>query len=93
MVRAEVEAGRRQQLAGAVLVDQVPLEVEEEQLRLDRGRELARLLHQPPRGIGGVEREAEHRVGPGAAGEVVDGAEPRIASASSSASSSATRPL
>ena len=76
VVGAERELGCREQLIGALVGNLVPLEVEEEQLGLDPGGELARLLHaRAAPGIRRVEREAEHGVGPGTPREVVDGAE------------------
>jgi hypothetical protein len=76
VVSAEVEPGGGEQLLRPLVRDEVPLQVEEEQLGLDRGGELPRLLHPGAAlRVGRVERVAEDRVGPGAAGEVVDRAE------------------
>ena len=73
VVAAEVEPIRLEQPLGALVRQLVPLELEEEQLGLDRGAQLARLLHEGAAGgIGGVEREVEHRVRGRAAADVVD---------------------
>ena len=73
VVGAELELRGLEQLVGALLGREVPLELEEEQVGLDRGAELAGALHQRTAlRVGRVEREAQHRVGAGAAGQVVD---------------------
>ena len=75
--RAQVVAGRvqpvgAQQLVDAVVVHGGPLELEEEQLGLDPGGAFLHARQQRPvAGIGRVDREAQHRVGAGAA-EAVD---------------------
>ena len=68
-----LELGRGEQLGGALVVDQVPLEVEEQQRRLQLRRALLDALHQRPRlGRPGVDREAERGVAAGAPDEVGD---------------------
>ena len=75
--RAQVVARRlqpvgAQQLLDAVVVDGGPLELEEEQLGLHRRGALLHARQQRPVGrVGRVDREAQHRVGAGAA-EAVD---------------------
>jgi hypothetical protein len=72
-VAAEVEALGGEQLLGALVGELVPLQLEEQQLRLDRGAELARPLDQgAPGRVGRVEREAEHRVRARPPGQVLD---------------------
>ena len=73
VVAGEVEPVGGQQLLGALVVEGRPLELEEQQRGLDPGRALLQLLEQrAAHGIGGVEREAQHRVGAGAAEQVLD---------------------
>ena len=73
VVAAEVELAGRQKLLGPLVGQEVPLELEEQQLRLDRRAELLRLLHQgAPRRVAGVERKGQQRVGTGPAGQVAD---------------------
>ena len=73
VVGGECELRGLEQLVGTLVRHEVPLEVEEEQLRLDRRAELARLLEQrAARGVGRVERVAQHRVRTRAPAEVVD---------------------
>ncbi len=73
VVRAEGERGVGEQALGLLVGHLVPLQLEEQQLGLDRRAELARLLQQRA-GLGrlGVDREREHRVRAGASGGVGD---------------------
>ena len=76
VVAAEVEPLGGEQLLGPLVRQQVPLELEEQQLRLDRRAQLARLLDQgAARRVGRVEGEPEHRVRARPAGEIVDRAQ------------------
>ncbi len=62
-----------EQLLGALLRQRRPLQLEEQQRRLDRRLALLHQLQQRPVGrVGGVGREAQSRVGPGAADQLVD---------------------
>ena len=73
VVAAEVELGRGEQLLGAVVVEGGPLELEEQELRLDLRRALLHELQQGAAlGVGGRGREVEHRVGARAADELVE---------------------
>ena len=73
VMAAEVEPVRGQDLVGPPLVDQIPLELEEQQLGLDRRALLLGALHEcSALGVPGVEREVEHGVGARSAHEVVD---------------------
>ena len=73
VVRGEGELGGGEQLLGTLVRRRVPLQVEEQQLRLDRGAELARLLQQrSARRVRRVERVAQHRVRARAPAEVLD---------------------
>ena len=77
VVAAEVEALGGEQLLGAVVGDLDPLELEEEELRLDRRAALADHLHQGAVGrILGVGREAQVREVGGAPGQLGDLGEP-----------------
>ena len=76
VVPAEGELVEGQQLVGARVRQLVPLELEEEQERLDLGPQLAAALQQGAAlRVARVEREREHRVGARAAAEVRDRAE------------------
>ena len=62
-----------EQLVGVGVIERRPLELEEQQLRLDLGGALLDALQQRPAGrIGGVGREPQRGVGAGASDEVVD---------------------
>ena len=66
-----VEAVGAHELLGLGVVEGCPLELEEQQLGLDRRALLLHALHErADRGIGGVDAEAQHRVVAGAAGEL-----------------------
>ena len=72
VVAGEVEALGGEQLVGAVVVERRPLELEEQQRRLDLRRALLQLLEQrAARRVGGVAGEVEHRVGAGAAEQLL----------------------
>ena len=73
VVATEGELVGGQQLLGLLVGDLVPLELEEQERRLDRRRALADLLHQrADLGRERVDRERERRVGAGAPGEFGD---------------------
>ncbi len=94
VVRVEVEPVAAEQLLRPLVGHEVPLEVEEEEMGLDRGAQLARLLHERAApGVGGVERVAEHRVGAGRPARSWMAPSSSIASASADEPSSATLPL
>ena len=68
-----VEAVGGHELLGAGVVDRGPLELEEDELRLDRRALLLHALHERADGrIGGVDAEAQHRVVAGARAELGD---------------------
>jgi hypothetical protein len=76
VVAAEVQAVGRQQALGVLVVERCPLELEEQQARLDRRALLLIALEQRAvLGRGGVHREAQVRIGARTGGEVLDGAE------------------
>ena len=73
VVSGECELRGLEQLVGTLVGHEVPLEVEEEQLGLDRGAELAGLLNQrAARRVRRIERIAQYGVGARAPAEVVD---------------------
>ena len=73
VVAAEVQVLAREQLLGTLLRQRRPLQLEEQQRRLDRGRALLRLLQQcAVGGIGGVGGEAQGGICAGAADQLVD---------------------
>ena len=73
VVRAEREPLVGEQLVGPVVGDGGPLELEEEDAGVDRGRALLDPLEQRAvLGVGGVDREAEARVGARPAQELAD---------------------
>ena len=76
VVAAEVQALSNQQLIGALVGKRGPLELEEQQRRLDRSRALLHELHQRPVGrIGGVTGEAQGGVGARAAHQLLNDGE------------------
>ena len=73
VVPAEVELVGREQLIDSVLLERGPLELEEQQRRLDRRAALLRQLQQRPIvRIGGVGREAQRGVCARAPDQLVD---------------------
>ncbi len=73
VVPAEVEPVLREQLLGAVVLERRPLELEEQQGRLDlRPALLHELQQRAALGVGGRRREVEHREGARAADQLAD---------------------
>ena len=73
VMAAEVKALAREQLLGALVGQRRPLQLEEQQRRLDRGLPLLHLLQQRAvRRLGGVGREAQRRVVARPGHEIVD---------------------
>ena len=73
MVAARLQALGAEQLLGALVIDRRPLEVEEQELRLDRGGLLVDAREQRAvGGVGGIDREAQLRVGADTADELGD---------------------
>ena len=72
VVAAEVEPVGGEQLLGALVVERGPLELEEQQRGLDLRAALLHALEQRAAlGVGGGGREVQHRVGAGAADELL----------------------
>jgi len=73
MVRTERQLGVGEQRLGVVILERRPLELEEQQPRLDLGRPLLHEREQrPPCGVGGVGGEAQRRERARPADQLVD---------------------
>ena len=73
VVPAEREPIAREQLGGLLVGHRGPLELHEQDLVVDRGAALLGARHQRAGcGIGGVDRELQPRVRPGASGQLAD---------------------